>query len=340
VRSLSIAWIATVLVLLACWSPAEAGDTLRLVRARGALRCGVSEGVTGFSTQSAAGGWSGIDVDFCRAVAAAVLGDRDKVQFIPLRATARFPAIGSREIDILARNTTWSVAREAAFSIIFVGPLYFDSQALLVRADGKLAHGEALDGATVCVEKGTNEIDDLRAFSRIRGWQLKPIVASEFGKAYAAFEEGKCAMLADDRSAFAGMLAQVADPGAYVVRPEIIAKEPLGPAVRWDDGQWLAIVRAVYAALIDAEERAMTQADARAFAATKDAAHRSYLEETALIGRAFGLVPDWAVLAVASGGNYGEIFERNLGAGSPLKLDRGPNRPWTQGGLLYAAPFE
>jgi general L-amino acid transport system substrate-binding protein len=320
---------------------AETGDTLRLVRARGTLRCGVSEGIAGFSSRDAAGSWTGIDVDFCRALAAVVLGDRDKVRFVALRATSRFPAIASREIDILSRNTTWSVEREASFAVIFVGVLYFDSQGFIARADNRFARNDTLDGARICVEDGTNLIDHLRDFVRQKGWSIHPVVNPDLESDRKNLESGACDLLTEDVSALVEMSQKVPDPTALVIRPERVAKEPLGPVVRWDDGQWLALTRAVYAALIDAEERGLTQEQARAILrGSGDAANPAYLAATARIGRALGVAPNWVALVVASVGNYGEMFTRSLGSGSPLKLDRGLNRLWSQGGLLYAPPFQ
>jgi general L-amino acid transport system substrate-binding protein len=320
---------------------ADAGDTLRLIRARGALRCGVSEGIEGFSIRDANGNWSGIDVDFCRAVAAAALGDPSKVRFVPLIATARFPAIASREIDVLARNTTWTVIREAAFSIIFVGVLYYDSQSFIVRADGPFAHSANLDGAKLCVENGSNQLAELRTYAKANGWRFTTVMEPGLASGRDAFAHGVCDVLMDDVSALHEMLLRVPDPAAYVIRPEQFSQSPLGPAVRWDDGQWVALVRAVYAALIDAEERGLTQLAARHLInGQADPAHAAYLDETGPVGRTFGISPLWAALAVASVGNYGEVFARDLGPGTPLKLDRGVNRPWNQGGLLYAPPFQ
>jgi general L-amino acid transport system substrate-binding protein len=335
--------LLAILSLLAPSQPAhaEAGDTLRLVRARGTLRCGVSEGIVGFSSRDAAGTWSGIDVDFCRAVAAVVLGDRNKVRFLPLRATARFPALASREIDILARNTTWSVEREATFAVIFVGVLYYDSQGFVARADSRFAHADTLDGARICVELGSNQLEDLRDFARRKGWRVTPLEAADFGIGRKDLQAGTCDVMTDDISALNEMLLRMPDPAAFVMRPERITKEPLGPAVRWDDGKWLALVRAVYAALLDADERGLTQVLAQAIGrAGGDATQSAYLAQTAGIARAFGIAPNWAALAVASAGNYAEMFARNLGADSRLKLEPGPNRPWNQGGLLYAPPFQ
>jgi general L-amino acid transport system substrate-binding protein len=326
-----------------CAGPATAdsGDTLRLIRSRGDLRCGVSEGIQGFSIRDGAGNWSGIDVDFCRAVAAAVLGDPSKVRFVPLIATARFPSIASREIDILSRNTTWTVIREAAFSIIFIGVTYYDSQSFIVHADGPFAHSASLDGAKMCIENGSNQLAELRTYARANNWRFTTVMEPGLASGRDAFAHGACDALMDDVSALHELLLRVPDPAAYVIRPEQFSQSPLGPAVRWDDGQWVALVRGVYAALIDAEERGLTQSQARLLINGKpDPAHPTYLDETGPVGRTFSISPLWAALAVSAEGNYGQMFERNLGSGSPLRLDRGVNKPWTEGGLLYAPPFQ
>jgi general L-amino acid transport system substrate-binding protein len=332
------------LILLIHSSPkaaADPGDTLRLVRSRGALRCGVSEGIQGFSIRDASGNWSGLDVDFCRAVAAAVLGDPSKVRFVPLIATARFPSIASREIDILSRDTTWTVIREAAFSIIFVGVMYYDSQGFIVHADGPFAHSANLDGAKLCIENGSNQLAELRTYAKANDWRFTTVMEPGLASGRDAFAHGACAVLMDDLSALHELLLRLPDPSAYVIRPETFSQSPLGPAVRWDDGHWVALVRGVYATLIDAEARGLTQDDARKLIKGQaDPAHLTYLDETGAVGRAFGISPLWAALAVSSVGNYGEIFARNLGPDTPMKLDRGVNKPWTAGGLLYAPPFQ
>lgn len=329
------------LIALVPAARADPGDTLATVRMRGYLRCGVSEGITGFSMRNAQGVWAGIDVDFCRAVAAAALGDAQKVQFIPLHATARFPALALQEIDILARNTTWSVFREPTFQVEFTGVLYFDSEGFITAGNGPFAHSKTLDGATICVEDGSNQASNVTEYAKLQNWQVKLVTAANFNVARQKLASGGCSVLTDDRSALAEMLLHTPNPADYIIRPEEIAKEPFSPAVRWDDPAWTVLVRAVYAALIDADERGLTQAKAAAInAGSNDPLASVYLGETAPIGRALSLAPDWAVVAVAAAGNYGEIFNRNLGAGSPLKLDPGPNKPWTEGGLLYAPPFQ
>ncbi len=342
-KRLFVCFLLSLVVLPVLIAPAAAdsGDTLQLVRRLGRVRCGVSEGIQGFSIRDASGGWSGIDVDFCRAVAAAVLGDPSKVHFVPLIATARFPSIASGEIDILSRDTTWTVIREAAFSIIFVGVMYYDSQSFIVRTDGPFAHSANLDGARMCVENGSNQLAELKTYAKAHSWHFTTVMEPGLINGRQAFTRGACDVLMDDVSALHELLLHVPDPNAYTIRPEQFSQSPLGPAVRWDDGQWVALVRAVYAALIDAEARGLTQDDARKLInGQPDPDHSTYLDETGGVGRALGISPLWAALAVSSVGNYGEIFARDLGPGTKLRLDRGVNKPWTEGGLLYAPPFQ
>jgi general L-amino acid transport system substrate-binding protein len=321
---------------------AETGDTLSTIRARGVLRCGVSQGVTGFSTQGQDGQWHGLDVDFCRAMAAAALGDPHKVKFIPLSAPQRFPALQTQSIDILARNTTWTVAREANFSVIFVGVTYYDSEGLLVRATLPGAAGDSLDGLRVCVETGTDQLDSITAYARTKNWHITPVIVADLAELRQKLDGGACDAAVDDISGLHDLLSTLPRPGDYKILPDKIAKEPLGPLVRWDDGQWIVLARAVYAALIDADERGLTQAQAQAMLAggTLTQQETDYLADTNQIGIALALASNWAVQVIAATGNYGEMFDRNLGAGSALKLDPGPNRPWTEGGLLYAPPLQ
>jgi general L-amino acid transport system substrate-binding protein len=340
---LGIATICAALCLLGQIAPAKAdpGDTLAYVRTRGYLRCGVSQGITGFSMRDGAGHWAGMDVDFCRAVAAAALGNPQKVQFIPLTANARFPALALQEIDILARNTTWTVFREPTFQVQFIGVLYYDSEGFITAANGPFAHSKTLDGARICVEDGSNQAANVTEYARLQNLHVTLVEAPSFTVARQRFKAGACSVLTDDLSALADMLLRVPNPGDFIVRPEHIAKEPFSPVVRWDDPDWTTLVRAVYAALIDADERGLTQAQAAGIGkASNDPQIAAYLSETAPVGRALAIAPNWAAKAVAAAGNYGEIFNRNLGAGSRLKLDAGSNRPWTEGGLLYAPPFQ
>ncbi|HET6185034.1 MAG TPA: transporter substrate-binding domain-containing protein [Acetobacteraceae bacterium] len=342
IRGLCILLLAAAALFGPVWSAhSQTDDTLRLVRARGALRCGVSEGILGFSFRDRSGVWSGIDVDFCRALAAAALGDPAKVRFVPLRAPARFPALMSREIDILARNTTWTVQREADFGVSFVGVLFFDDAALVARADNRFARAATLDGARLCYERTGSDLDDAETYFRARGWHSVARESPDLAASRRDLQEGACDLLVDDASSIAEMLLRVPNRADFVVRPERLGRQPLGPAVRVSDGTWLTLVRAVYAALIDAEQRGLTQPQAREMLRGEDApAHPRYMQQTASVARALRIAPTWAVAAVAAVGNYGEMFERNLGAASQLRLPRGENRPWTAGGLLFAPPFD
>jgi general L-amino acid transport system substrate-binding protein len=339
----AIPLICAALCLFALAPPAKAdpGDTLSNIRNRGYLRCGVSQGITGFSMRDSTGHWAGIDADFCRAVAAAALGNPSKVQFIPLNTTARFPALELQEIDILARNTTWTVFREPTFQVQFTGVLYYDSEGFITAKTGPYAHTATLDGATICVQDGSNEAANITEYARVHNLHVSLLNTANLKAARQQFAAGACSVLTDDLSTLADMLLHVPNPDDFIIRPEHIAREPFSPAVRWDDPDWIALVRAVYAALIDADARGLTQAEAATIGATgSNPMTIAYLSETAPIGRALSLAPNWAAKAVAAAGNYGEIFNRNLGAASPLKLDPGPNKPWTEGGLLYAPPFQ
>jgi general L-amino acid transport system substrate-binding protein len=314
------------------------GDTMAQIKARGVLRCGVSEGVQGFSSRDASGRWTGIDADFCRAVAAAALGDAAKVAFVPLRASARFPALNEGMVDLLARNTTWTLLRESALRVQFAGVLFYDTQAFLVRASDGAQGAEDLKEGTVCVEKGTSTDDHLRAYSAEHGLNLKPLVLDSANEARTAFFAGRCKAYAADTSNLAAVRLQAPDgPQTAVILPERIAKEPLSPAVRGGDQGWATLVRWVLFSLVAAEELGVTR-DTLQDRLADPAVQRALVADDA-INRSLGVDRGWSVRAVQSVGNYGEMFDRNLGARTPLDLDRGANRLWTQGGLMYAPPM-
>lgn len=317
---------------------AAPGETLAQAKARGTLRCGVSEGIAGFSSKDAAGRWSGLDVDFCRAVAAAALGDAGKVTFVPLGASARFPALKSGGIDLLARNTTWTSGREAALKLMFAGILYFDGQAFMVPVKGGAKTLAALKGATVCVEKGTTSSQNLAEFSRARGLGLEPLTIDSSVDVADAFFAGKCRAFTSDSAQLAA--ARVRAPGgprAFAILPERISREPLGPVVRQGDDDWFTLVRWVLFALVGAEEAGITRENVSK--RQGDPITLRQLGASEEFGRALGTDANWAVRAVQSVGNYGEMFERNVGQGSPLKLERGLNNLWSRGGLMYAPPM-
>ena len=336
-------WGLTVIAfVLGGTSPrAEAGDVFAAVRSKAAVRCGVSEGLLGFSSKEPNGRWSGLDADFCRAVAAAALDDSAKVVFVPLITSARFLALRSGQIDVLARHTTWTLGREAGLGVHFTGILYYDGQAFMVARKSGIGKIDNLNGATICVEAETTTKENLDDYFQARGWKYQPILAKSLAEAMAAFSAGKCRAYTSDRSQLASARATAPDgPGAYLILPGEIAKEPLGPAVLRGDEEWFTLVRWVLFALVAAEE----------YGITRDNVHAKRQEKTNLMlqnffatsdyySKALGVKPDWAAKTVESVGNYGEIFERNLGAQSALKLERGLNRLWTRGGLMYAPPF-
>jgi general L-amino acid transport system substrate-binding protein len=334
---------ATVAVVLAlAWPPASVADsqTLAAVKARGTVRCGVSEGVAGFSAKDASGTWTGLDADFCRAVAAAVLGDAGKVTFVPLRASARFPALLGRTIDLLARNTTWTLAREAGLNVQFAGILFYDGQAFMVPTPDTAKAVTQLNGASVCVEKGTTHEQGLIEYFAARGMSVQPLVIDSGPEVADAFFAGRCRAYTSDASQLVAARLRAPTGRTFRILPERASKEPLAPVVRSGDDGWLTLVRWVLFALVAAEEHGVTRDNVRAMSAgARDAAVRRALGEDGDLAKALGTDPQWALRAVESVGNYGEMFERNLGAQSPLKLERGLNRLWTKGGLMYAPPL-
>ena len=328
-------------VLLACLNAsAQAGEVLDTVKARGELRCGVSEGIVGFSEQDSSGQWRGLDADFCRAVAAAVLGDPNKVRFVPLKASARFPALLSRKIDLLVRNTSWTLTREALLKLQFPGVLFYDGQGFLVAKSSGISALADLGGATVCVEKGTTHGQHLVDYFAARGLVVKPLVIDSSAGVADAFFAGQCRAYTADSSQLAAVLAR--SPGAaknFVVLKERISKEPLGPVVQGGDAEWATLVRWVLFTLISAEEFGITQANIDAvLKQSQGAAGRLVSGKDERLARALGVRSDWIVHAIKAVGNYGEMYERNLGKDSPLNLERGLNRLWTEGGILYSPP--
>jgi general L-amino acid transport system substrate-binding protein len=331
---------ATVLLAGLIAARADAGETLERVKVKGQLRCGVSDRIPGFSTRDADGHWSGLDVDFCRAVAAAVTGSPENVRFAPLTASQRFPALLGKTIDLLSADVTWTLGREAGLKVQFAGVLYYDHQAFLVQSESGVTALSGLAGSSVCLEKGTTHVDNTADYFAQQGWNYEPVIVESFEKAAEAFLSGRCKALSSDSAALAGLRAQQAEGGkALVILPEAISNEPLGPVVRSGDDEWFRVVRWVLFLLVAAETRELSQADALA------ALSGAKLEVPGLplhateYAKALGIDPKWALRAVAAVGNYGEMFERNLGKDSHFRLERGPNALWTRGGLMYAPPL-
>ena len=319
--------------------PAHAGKTLDAIKAKGQLTCGVNTALAGFSAADSQGNWSGLDVDVCRAIAAAVLGDGTKVKYVPLNAQQRFTALQSGEIDILSRNTTWSLTRDASLGMHFTGVTYYDGQGFMVGAKGKIKSAKQLKGATVCVQSGTTTEKNLTDFSRANNLGIKPVVFEKVEAATGAYFAGRCQAYTTDASGLASVRNKEAkNPDDHVILPELISKEPLGPAVRRGDDEFFAIAKWVVFALIEAEEYGITSANVDQMKTSTDPVVGRILGTTEDMGKLLGLDKEWAARAIKTTGNYGEIFERNVGPKSALKLPRGLNNLWNKGGILYAPP--
>lgn len=333
---------AVLLFLIGLLSPTYAGEVLDGVKSRGVLRCGVSEGIPGFSERDAAGEWRGLDVDFCRAVAAAVVGNPGRVQFVPVKASTRFPALQARTIDLLARNTSWTFSREVGLRLQFPAVLFFDSQGFVVPAGSGIKSPLDLHGATVCVEKGTTHERNLTSYFATRDLSVTPLVIDSAQEVAEAFHAGRCRAYTSDASQLAAVqLHAPGGPQSVEILPERISKEPLAPVVWGGDPEWPTVIRWVLYVLILAEEYGASQDNVEAVVAGgRTPLSRLVGAERAVLSRALGIAPGWALRAVKAVGNYGEMFERNLGSGSPLKIERGLNRLWNQGGLLYAPPLD
>lgn len=320
--------------------PAHAGKTLDAVRSRGQVVCGVNTGLPGFSAADESGRWSGLDVDICRAVAAAVLRDPQKVTYVPLGPHQRFTALQSGEIDVLSRNTTFSLARDASMGLHQTAVTYYDGQGFLVPAKSKIKSVKQLKGQTVCVQSGTTTEKNLVDYSRIHNLELKPVVFERVDVATRAYFAGRCAAYTTDASGLAS--ARSAEPAkvasAHIILPDLISKEPLGPMVRRGDDEWLAIVRWVIHGLIEAEEYGVTQGNLDQLRSSTDPAVQRILGTAEDTGKLLGLDREWLARAVRATGNYGEIYERNVGSKSALAIPRGLNRQWNKGGLMYAYP--
>jgi general L-amino acid transport system substrate-binding protein len=330
------AWIATV-----AFAPAaHAGKTLDAVKARGQLVCGVNTSGPGFSSADSQGKWSGLDVDFCRAVAAAVLKDAEKVKYVPLNSQQRFASLQAGEIDVLARNSTWTLTRDASLGVAFTGINYFDGQGFMVPAKLKIDGAKKLNGATLCVQAGTTSEKNVADYFSANNMKYKAVVFDTAEAITSAFFAGRCQVYTTDMSDLAGARSKAPNPEDYVILPQVISKEPLGPSVRRGDDEWFQIVRWTGFAMLEAEENGLTQANVDTQKKdNKDPAVQRFLGVSEDTGKLLGLDPEWAYRIVKQVGNYGENFERNLGPKSPSKLPRGVNNLWTKGGLMYAPPI-
>ncbi len=314
--------------------------TLDDVKAKGELACGVSTGLVGFAAPDANGVWAGFDIDICRAVAAAVLGDSNAVKYVPLTGKTRFTALASGEVDLLARNTTWTFSRDVDLKFTFVGVNYYDGQGFMVPKDLGVASAKELDGATICIQTGTTTELNLADFFRSNGMTYEPVPIETNSQAQQNYLAGACDVFTTDASGLAATRATFEKPDDHVLLPEIVSKEPLGPLVRHGDDQWGDIVRWTLNALITAEELGVTSANLAEMANGTDNPEINRLLGTeGELGAMLGLSSDWAKNAIAVSGNYGEIFETHIGESTAIGLARGLNAQWTNGGLIYSPPF-
>jgi general L-amino acid transport system substrate-binding protein len=331
---------ATAVAAAAVTAPAHAGKTLDAIKARGQLVCGVNTGLAGFSAADSQGNWSGLDVDVCRAIAAAILGDGTKVKWVPLNAQQRLTALQSGEIDILSRNTTWTLTRDASLGLSFTGVTYYDGQGFMVPVKSKITSAKQLKGQTVCVQSGTTTEKNLTDYSRANNLGIKPVVFEKLEAATGAYFAGRCVAYTTDASGLASTRNKEAKvPAEHVILPELISKEPLGPVVRRGDDEFFAIAKWVVFGLVEAEEYGITQASVdKLLADSQDPVVMRILGKSEDTGKLLGLDKNWMVNALKAVGNYGEIFERNVGPKTPLALPRGMNNLWNKGGIMYAPP--
>jgi general L-amino acid transport system substrate-binding protein len=332
-------WLVSLMAAATLSVPAVsfAGPTLDAIKSKGVLRCGVNTGLLGFSAPDAQGNWTGIDADFCKAVAAVILGDPTKVQFVPTNAQNRFTALQSGEIDLLSRNTTWTSSRDATLGSVFAGTLFYDGQGFMVRKSANIKSATQLNGATVCVQPGTTTELNLTDYFRTKKMQFKPVVIAELNQIEQAFFAGRCDVYTTDISGLAATRLKAANKDDYVILPEAISKEPLGPMVRRGDWEFLNIVKWTKFGLIEAEEYGVTSKNIDKMKTdSKDPPIQRLVGTSGDLGKGMGLDNDWLVRAIKAVGNYGELYERNIG---PLGIQRGVNAQWRDGGLMYAPPL-
>ena len=313
--------------------------TLDDVKGKDSLQCGVSQGLPGFSNPDQDGNWSGLDVDFCRAVAAAIFGDATKVKFTPLSAKERFTALQSGDVDILSRNTTWTMSRDTALGLNFSVVNYYDGQGFMVRKDLGVNSALELSGASICTNTGTTTELNVADYFRANNMEYELVAFEKADEVVAAYDAGRCDVYTTDQSGLYAQRLKLTDPAAHVVLPEIISKEPLGPVVRQGDDQWLNIVKWTHFAMLNAEELGVTQANVDEMKNSDNPAIKRLLGTEGEFGGAIGLSNDWAYNIIKAVGNYGETFDKNVGPDTPLAISRGVNAQWNNGGLQYGPPI-
>ena len=325
--------------IVAMSAAAASAATVDDVRRKGHVQCGVSQGLPGFSNPDEQGNWTGIDVDVCRAVAAAILGDASKVKFTPLSAKERFTALQSGEIDMLSRNTTWTLVRDTALGLNFAGVNYYDGQGFMVRQDLGVKSAIELDGASVCVNIGTTTELNLSDYFRANNMSFNPVVFEKADEVVAAYDAGRCDVYTTDQSGLAAQRVKLKDPDAHMILPEIISKEPLGPVVRHGDDQWLDVVKWTLFAMVEAEELGVTSRNVDKMKSSSGNPNvKRLLGTEGDMGKNLGLGGDWAFNVIKQVGNYGESYDRHVGPKTTLGLERGLNALWKDGGLQYSMP--
>lgn len=333
-------WGAAVSAAVFSATPAIAGKTLDAIKQRGSINCGVHTGRAGFALPDANGNWAGFDVDYCRALAAAVLGDATKVKFIPTSTQTRFTALQGGEIDVLARGTTWQLGRDTSLGILWAGVNFYDGGAFMVKRTPGLDSVKKLGGATVCVTSGSTAEKTTNDFFRANRMNFKPVVFDNTDATKLAFESGRCQVLGNDYAALSVTRTELKNPDAYMVLPELVTKEPLGPAVRRGDEDWFAIARWTLYAMIEAEELGIYQSNVDVVKVTSESPEvKRFMGLSEDLGKNMGLDREWAYRIVKQVGNYGESFDNNLGRTSKLRMPRGNMRLWKNGGLMYSPPF-
>jgi general L-amino acid transport system substrate-binding protein len=318
---------------------AASAQTLNNVKQKGFLQCGANTGLAGFGQPDAQGNWTGLDVDYCRAIAAAIFNDPTKVKFVPLSAKDRFTAVQSGEVDVLVRNTTWTISRDTSLGLNFGAINYYDGQGFLVRKSLKIASALELNGASVCVQQGTTTELNLADYFRANKLELKSVTFATSDETIKAYEAGRCDAFTTDASGLYAERLRLAKADEHMVLPEIISKEPLGSTVRHGDDQWRDIVQWTHFAMLTAEELGVTKANVDTMLKSENPDVKRLLGTEGKFGEPMGLTNDWAYRIIKHVGNYGEVFERTVGGGSPLKISRGQNALWTKGGLQYAPPI-
>jgi general L-amino acid transport system substrate-binding protein len=325
--------------MLGLSAAAASAATLDDVKAKGFVQCGVNTGLLGFASTNDAGEWSGFDVDYCRAVAVAIFNDATKVKFTPLTAKERFTALQSGEIDLLARNSTWTMSRDTSLGLMFVGVNYYDGQGFMVKKELNVSSAKDLDGASVCVQTGTTTELNLADYFKANNMKYNLVAFEKEPEVEGAYSSGRCDVFTTDASGLYAVRLTLSNPDDNIVLPEIISKEPLGPVVRQGDDKWFSIVKWVHYALLNAEEAGVTKANVDEMKAGNSDDVKRLLGADGTFGEGIGLGNDWAYNVIKTMGNYGEIFDRNIGAGSNLKIERGLNALWNKGGIQYAPPI-